>query len=101
MPSRVEPCGLNQLYALRYGTIPMVRDTGGLHDTVVDMGDPDGFGIKFLHATEDDIVYSIERAIAVYQDKNQMNKMIQYAMNIDHSWESVVEEYKKVYESIL
>ena len=101
MPSRVEPCGLNQLYALRYGTIPMVRDTGGLHDTVVDMGDPDGFGIKFLQATEQDIVYSIERAIAVYQDKNQMNKMIQYAMNIDHSWESVVEEYKKVYESIL
>ena len=101
MPSRVEPCGLNQLYALRYGTIPMVRDTGGLHDTVVDMGDPDGFGIKFLHATEEDIVYSIERAIAVYQDKNQMNKMIQFAMNIDHSWESVVEEYKKVYESIL
>ncbi len=101
MPSRVEPCGLNQLYALRYGTIPMVRDTGGLHDTVVDMGDPDGFGIKFLQATEQDIVYSIERAIAVYQDKNQMNKMIQYAMHIDHSWESVVEEYKKVYESIL
>ncbi len=101
MPSRVEPCGLNQLYALRYGTIPMVRDTGGLHDTVVDMGDPDGFGIKFLQATEHDIVQSIERAIAVYQDKNQMNTMIQYAMNIDHSWESVVEEYKNVYESIL
>ncbi len=101
MPSRVEPCGLNQLYALRYGTTPIVRDTGGLHDTVVDMGDPDGFGIKFLHATEEDIVYSIERAIEVYQDKIQMNKMIQYAMNIDHSWESVVEEYKKVYQSIL
>ena len=73
MPSRVEPCGLNQLYALRYGTIPMVRDTGGLHDTVVDMGDAGGFGIKFLHATEADIVYSIERAITVYKDKKQMN----------------------------
>ena len=101
MPSRVEPCGLNQLYALRYGTIPMVRDTGGLHDTVVDMGDPNGFGIKFLQATEQDIVYSIERAIAVYQDKSKMNQMIQYAMQIDHSWESVVEVYIKVYESIL
>ncbi|MCX6203488.1 MAG: glycogen/starch synthase [Bacteroidetes bacterium] len=100
MPSRVEPCGLNQLYALRYGTIPMVRDTGGLHDTVVDMGDAGGFGIKFLHATEADIVYSIERAITVYKDKKQMNTMIQHAMQIDHSWESVIASYKKVYESI-
>jgi starch synthase len=100
MPSRVEPCGLNQLYALRYGTIPMVRDTGGLHDTVVDMGDPDGFGIRFIHANEQDIVHSIERAISVFQDKNQMLKMIQLAMNIDHSWEAVVHEYKNVYESI-
>jgi len=101
MPSRVEPCGLNQLYALRYGTIPMVRDTGGLHDTVIDMGDPGGFGIKFLNASEDDIVYSVERAIAVFKDKKQMSQMIQLAMQIDHSWESVVQEYKKVYESIL
>jgi starch synthase len=100
MPSRVEPCGLNQLYSLRYGTIPMVRDTGGLHDTVVDMGDPDGFGIRFLHANEADIVYSIERAIAVYQDKNQMNKMIQTGMSLDHSWESVVSAYKNIYQTI-
>lgn len=100
MPSRVEPCGLNQLYALRYGTIPMVRDTGGLHDTVIDMGDAGGFGIKFLHASEADIVYSIERAIEVYKNKKQMNAMIQTAMQIDHSWESVIAAYKKVYQSI-
>jgi len=100
MPSRVEPCGLNQLYALRYGTIPMVRDTGGLHDTVIDMGDANGFGIQFLHASETDIVYSIERAIEVYKNKNQMKAMIQIAMQIDHSWESVIAAYKKVYQSI-
>jgi starch synthase len=100
MPSRVEPCGLNQLYALRYGTIPMVRDTGGLHDTVVDMGDTGGFGIKFLHASETDIVYSIERAIEVYKNKKKMNAMIQIAMQLDHSWESVIAAYKKVYQSI-
>ena len=100
MPSRVEPCGLNQLYALRYGTIPMVRDTGGLHDTVIDMGDAGGFGIKFLHATEEDIVYSIERAIEVYKNNKQMKAMIQIAMQIDHSWESVIAAYKKVYQSI-
>ena len=101
MPSRVEPCGLNQMYSLRYGTIPIVRDTGGLHDTVVDMGEPDGFGIRFLHASESDIVYSIERAISVYHDKKQMQKMIQHCMQIDHSWESVVQEYKNVYSSIV
>ncbi len=100
MPSRVEPCGLNQMYALRYGTIPMVRDTGGLHDTVIDMGEEGGFGIRFMHANETDIVYSIERAISVYQDKAYMNKMIQQAMSIDHSWESVVYAYQNVYESI-
>ena len=101
MPSRVEPCGLNQMYSLRYGTIPMVRDTGGLHDTVVDMGEPNGFGIRFLHATEDDIVYSIERAISVYKDKSQMKKMITQCMQIDHSWDAVVRGYKNVYESIV
>jgi starch synthase len=99
MPSRVEPCGLNQMYALRYGTIPMVRDTGGLHDTVKDMGEVGGFGIRFMHADEQDIVHAIERAIAAYQDKIQMKKMIQYAMAIDHSWESVVDAYQSVYES--
>ena len=101
MPSRVEPCGLNQMYALRYGTIPMVRDTGGLHDTVVDMGNSDGFGIRFLHASEADIVAAIERAIHVFKDKNQMKKMISQSMQINHSWESVVMEYKNVYDSIV
>lgn len=101
MPSRVEPCGLNQMYSMRYGTIPMVRDTGGLHDTVVDMGEPDGFGIRFLHASETDIVYSIERAISVYKDKDQMKKMITHCMQIDHSWDAVVKAYKNVYESIV
>lgn len=101
MPSRVEPCGLNQMYALRYGTIPMVRDTGGLHDTVVDMGVPGGFGIQFLQASEEDIVFAIERAISVFKDKSQMKKMITQCMLIDHSWDAVVKEYKNVYESIV
>ena len=99
MPSRVEPCGLNQMYALRYGTIPMVRDTGGLHDTVIDMGDPAGFGIKFLHADENNIVHSVERAIELYEDKVKMTKLIKQCMEIDHSWESVVLAYKKMYAS--
>ncbi|HVZ96765.1 MAG TPA: glycogen/starch synthase, partial [Chitinophagaceae bacterium] len=61
MPSRVEPCGLNQMYALRYGTIPIVRNTGGLRDTVKDFGEADGYGICFDNATVWDITYSIHR----------------------------------------
>ena len=63
MPSRVEPCGLNQLYAMRYGTIPIVRSTGGLKDTVIDFGDTGGFGIRFEQASVDDIVYSAAEAL--------------------------------------
>ncbi len=97
MPSRVEPCGLNQMYAMRYGTVPMVRRTGGLIDTVTDMGDWEGFGILFNHATVDDIAHSIHRAIEVYKNKTQMERMRKHMMQIDHSWESVVEAYTRIY----
>lgn len=100
MPSRVEPCGLNQMYAMRYGTIPIVRSTGGLQDTVIDMGDPGGFGIRFNHANIEDIDYSISRAVSVYQHPAHLDAMRKEMMQIDHSWESVVEEYLKLYQSL-
>ena len=100
MPSRVEPCGLNQLYAMRYGTVPVVRNTGGLRDTVVDMGDFEGFGIRFNEASIHDIDYSIGRGVAVYQDKVHMEWMRKHMMQIDHSWESTVDQYKQVYLSL-
>lgn len=99
MPSRVEPCGLNQMYAMRYGTVPMVRSTGGLKDTVVDMGDWEGFGIRFDQATADDIIYSIGRAIQVYRDKDFLQRMRERMMQIDHSWENTVQQYDHVYRS--
>lgn len=97
MPSRVEPCGLNQLYALRYGTLPIVRSTGGLKDTVLDMGDWQGYGIRFNHASVADLYYSIGRAINVYQDKTHFNWMRQHMMHINHSWQNTVEAYDKIY----
>ncbi len=100
MPSRVEPCGLNQMYAMRYGTVPMVRSTGGLIDTVVDMGDPDGFGIRFNHASVGDIVYSVQRAVSVYNDKKHMLWMRQHMMKLDHSWEGAVQQYRFMYQSL-
>ena len=101
MPSRVEPCGLNQMYALRYGTIPMVRNIGGLRDTVIDFGDPEGFGIRFNDATVGDITYSVGRAIDLYNNKPDLyNWMRSYMMNIDHSWDSSAQQYIDLYISL-
>ena len=100
MPSRVEPCGLNQLYAMRYGTVPMVRSTGGLQDTVIDMGDEGGYGIRFTHANETDIVDSIGRAIAIFDNKKHLLWMRERMMQINHSWEQTVQSYTRIYDSI-
>lgn len=101
MPSRVEPCGLNQMYALRYGTVPMVRNTGGLRDTVVDFGDWQGFGIRFDQATVWDITYSVGRAIDLYHNKKELwNWMRKFMMDIDHSWDSSAQYYINLYQEI-
>jgi len=101
MPSRVEPCGLNQLYALRYGTVPMVRNIGGLKDTVTDMGDMNGFGIKFDQSSVWDITYSVGRAIDLYTNKTELYTWMRgYMMNIDHSWDSSAQQYIDIYKSL-
>jgi len=101
MPSRVEPCGLNQMYALRYGTVPIVRSTGGLKDTVKDFGDWQGYGIRFNHATVADITYSVGRAIDLYHNKKDLfTWMRSHMMHIDNSWDTSAAEYIKVYESL-
>jgi len=100
MPSRVEPCGLNQMYALRYGTVPIVRRTGGLQDTVIDFGD-DGNGICHDQASVGDICYSINRAVKLYPDKAHFNKIIEKGMDTDHSWERVCKEYIEIYNLII
>jgi starch synthase len=100
MPSRVEPCGLNQMYSLHYGTIPIVRRTGGLKDTVIDFGD-DGNGICHDQATIADVCYSIQRALKLYDDKKQLNTIRVRGMNADHSWERVCQEYIEMYNLII
>jgi starch synthase len=100
MPSRVEPCGLNQMYAMRYGTVPMVRSTGGLKDTVIDMGDENGYGIRFNHATVSDINYSVGRAVQAFADTKQMQVMRKRMMQIDNSWDKSAQDYINVYESL-
>lgn len=99
MPSRVEPCGLNQMYALRYGTIPIVRRTGGLKDTVLDIGDG-GFGICHDNTSVYDVNYSITRAIDLFNDNEKYDSVRYVAMQIDHSWDKIAKEYIAVYQSL-
>lgn len=99
MPSRVEPCGLNQMYALRYGTIPIVRRTGGLRDTVIDMGDG-GNGICHDQVAVFDIVHSMQRALELFHQTKEWSSIRKAAMQIDHSWERVAQEYLKLYHEL-
>ncbi len=99
MPSRVEPCGLNQMYALRYGTIPIVRRTGGLQDTVKDYGEEGGFGICFNTATVGDICNAVYRSLELYTEEEEKNKIIQHIMQINHSWEKSAEIYINLYNA--
>jgi starch synthase len=101
MPSRVEPCGLNQMYAMRYGTIPIVRNTGGLRDTVIDYGEPDGYGIVFNDATVWDITYSVHRALDLYKKTNRLNEIRTTIMEIDNSWENSAARYINLYSGLL
>ncbi|OOQ60630.1 glycogen synthase [Mucilaginibacter pedocola] len=101
MPSRVEPCGLNQLYAIRYGTIPVVRSTGGLSDTVIDFGDEGGYGIRFNHVSVADITHSINRAVELYADTKKMQQLRKHMMSLDFSWGRSAKEYNDLYETLI
>jgi starch synthase len=99
MPSRVEPCGLNQLYALRYGTIPIVRRTGGLSDTVIDMGDG-GFGFCHNQCTSHDVLHAMDRAREFYKNKKLVTATRKRIMKIDHSWNKAATDYIDMYKSL-
>ena len=100
MPSRVEPCGLNQMYAMRYGTIPIVRNTGGLRDTVMDYGEPNGYGIIFNDATVWDITYSVHRALELYKQEERIQNIRAAIMQIDNSWIKSANSYITLYNSL-
>ena len=98
MPSRWEPCGLNQMYSLRYGTVPIVRATGGLEDTVQDVNTSgNGTGFKFADYSPDALVRAVERALAMFTRRPAWKKIQQAGMKRDHSWDVSAREYVKVY----
>ncbi|MCW9706640.1 glycogen synthase [Fodinibius salsisoli] len=100
MPSRVEPCGLNQMYSMRYGTVPIVRTVGGLRDTVVDLGAEDGYGITFFDFSLQAAADAIQRAIDLYEDGKEMTKIRKKVMNLDFSWNASAKEYIKLYTEL-
>ena len=100
MPSRVEPCGLNQLYALRYGTIPVVRSTGGLKDTVIDIDEENGFGIRHDEVTVEAISNAIKRASELYKNQVEYKKNRKKIMSINHSWDASAKKYINLYKSL-
>lgn len=100
MPSRFEPCGLNQMYSLRYGTIPVVHATGGLYDTVRDY-DPttrSGTGFTFDEYSPDALLGTVRRALEVYQDTTAWRQMQLAGMREDFSWDASAREYVTMYE---
>jgi starch synthase len=96
VPSRYEPCGLTQLYALRYGTMPVVRSTGGLVDTV----DPGVTGVRFDHYTTEGLEWAVREMLGFYRDPARWKKMQLAGMAKDFSWGASAREYLKLYQSI-
>jgi starch synthase len=103
MPSRYEPCGLNQMYSLAYGTIPVVRATGGLDDTIepFDPKTGTGNGFKFAEVTADALRRTVREAVALHKRPGAWRRLIQNAMACDFSWNRSAKEYEALYEEIV
>ena len=102
MPSKSEPCGLAQMVALRYGTIPVVRETGGLRDSIIDLGGENGNGYTFKTYNAHDMLGAIQRALGLYEhDKAGWKAAVVHAMGCDFSWESSAKQYMEMYRRVL
>lgn len=101
MPSKSEPCGLSQMVALRYGSIPIVRETGGLRDSIRDSGDGEGNGFTFANYNAHEMLYTIRRAIEGYQNPDGWAVLVKRALECDFSWGRSANAYIRLYKSML
>lgn len=102
MPSRFEPCGLNQMYSLRYGTPPIVRATGGLADTVIDAADTrHGNGFVFMQATSAALLATIRRAVTLWHNTPRWKTLQRHGMNADFGWNSPARHYTALYQTLM
>lgn len=101
MPSKIEPCGISQMIASRYGSVPIVREVGGLKDTIKDFGCVEGGnGYTFTNYNPNDLSYQLNRAIRDYQDKTGWREKMKTCMSVDFTWNKPAEEYIKLYRSL-
>ena len=100
MPSKSEPCGLSQMIACRYGTVPIVRETGGLFDSIKPIING-GNGFTFADYNAYDMLYVIREAIGYYSDRAQWKNIVQRVMECDFSWQRSAKDYEKLYYSLL
>jgi len=102
MPSRYEPCGLNQIYSLKYGTVPIVRATGGLDDTIEswDATSGKGTGFKFTEYNGESLLLTIKQSLQAFRDQTSWQVLMRNGMNKDFSWNASAREYGKVYERV-
>ena len=100
MPSKSEPCGLSQMVALRYGTIPIVRETGGLRDSIQDSGDGEGNGFTFASYNAHDMLHAVMRAKEGYEQTKGWTVLVRRAMKCDYSWNASAEKYRAMYEEV-
>ncbi len=101
MPSKSEPCGLSQMVALRYGSLPIVRETGGLKDTITDSGDGYGNGFTFKSYDAYDMLDAIRRALGAFYDRDYFKTLVERALKCDNSWGKSAKEYIELYNSVL
>ncbi len=104
MPSRFEPCGLSQMISMRYGTLPIVRETGGLKDTVIPYNryTGEGTGFSFSNYNGEELMDKIREACALYSDNREAwQQLMRNAMSVDFSWKAAAKEYKKIYSSLV
>jgi starch synthase len=103
MPSRYEPCGLNQMYSLKYGTIPIVRATGGLDDTIREFNPEteQGNGFKFAEYSSAALIEEVKKALTAYQNKRLWQKLVKKAMKEDFSWKKSALKYAELYDRVL
>jgi len=95
MPSRFEPCGLNQLYSLRYGTLPVVHAVGGLNDSIREGAE--GWGFRFDNEDLQGLLAAVDRALTLWSDRSSWRSAMQRAMARDHSWDRAAEQYEALY----